>query len=89
MNHNEAILAFASAGHRPDACIKLADELIKLMEPSRLDKLIFEQNVTLLDLADSRKLAEARKDALIAVMKIVDTKKIDYNLLRSIKMELT
>lgn len=89
MKRDEAILAFASAGHRPDACIKLADELIKLMEPSRLDKLIFDHNVAMLDLADIRKLAEARKDALVAVMKIVDTKKIDYTLLQSIKTELT
>lgn len=88
MNRDDAILAFIKAGNRGAAAIKLADELMEAMAPSRMHDLQIELQDALITVAGLRKLAEARKDALITILKVTDTKKLDYNFLHKTQTEL-
>lgn len=88
MNRDAAILAFISAGNKGDVAIKMADALLEAMAPSRLHDITVELQDALIQLGGMRKLAEARKDALIELFKHVDKKKLDYTFLHKTQTEL-
>jgi hypothetical protein len=88
MNRDAAILAFISAGNKGDVAIKMADALLESMPPSRLHTLECELLDARIELGGMRKLAEARKDALIELFKHVDKKKLDHTFLHKTQTEL-
>jgi hypothetical protein len=88
MNRDAAILAFVQAGNKGEVAVKMADALIESLSPSRLHDLQISLQDANIELANTRKLAEARRDALIKLLGSINTSKLDYQLLNNIRTNL-